>query len=273
MVYRGLDIGTGKPEPQTLERYPHHLVDILDPSETYSAGRFVRDALAAIAAIHARGRLPVLVGGTMLYFRALTRGLAELPPADPRLRSIIDARAASEGWQTLHRELAERDPAAAARIQPNDGQRIQRALEVIAHTGVPITQLQQQAKPALPASVIKSFVWSPQDREFLYKRIAERFQHMLTRGLLDEVKGLFSRGDLDAKLPSIRAVGYRQLWMHLSGAYDWEEAVRQAVLATKHLARRQLIWLRADTQCEWLDSGEPQQAGNCLKEQVARLCS
>ena len=271
MVYRGLDIGTGKPEPEILERYPHHLVDILDPSETYSAGRFVRDALAAIAAIHARGRLPLLVGGTMLYFRALTRGLADLPPADPRLRSTIDARAASEGWPALHRELAVGDPEAAMRIQPNDGQRIQRALEVMALTGQPITELQRRAKPALPAAALKSFVWSPQDREVLYRRIEDRFQHMLARGLLGEVTGLFNRGDLHADLPSIRAVGYRQLWMHLTGASTWDDAVRGAVLATRHLARRQLIWLRSDTQCEWLDSGEPQAALHCLKGRVGAL--
>ena len=272
MVYRGLDIGTGKPDKETLARYPHHLVDILDASETYSAGRFLRDALVKIGEIHARGRLPLLVGGTMLYFRALTRGLADLPPADSRLRSMLDARAASVGWPTLHRELAELDPVAAARIQPNDGQRIQRALEVMTLTGRPLTELQRQAKPALPATALKSFVWSPLDRELLYKRIAERFERMLARGLLEEVKGLFTRGDLHADLPSIRAVGYRQLWMHLTGAHTWEEAVREAVLATKHLARRQLIWLRSDTQCVWLDSGEPTVAIQRLQEQLHELC-
>jgi tRNA dimethylallyltransferase len=272
MVYRGLDIGTGKPDAQTLERYPHHLVDILNPSETYSAGQFVRDAVARIGEIHGRGHIPLLVGGTMLYFRALTRGLADLPPADPHLRSTLNARAASEGWPALHRDLMERDPAAAARIQPNDGQRIQRALEVIALTGQPISELQRQAKPALPLGFVKSFVWSPQDRELLYKRIANRFQQMLARGLLDEVRGLFNRGDLHADLPSVRAVGYRQLWMHLAGTYAWEDAVREAVLATKHLARRQLIWLRSDTHCEWLDSGDPQIAINRLQEQVRVLC-
>ena len=204
MVYRGMDIGTGKPDAQTLRCYPHHLVDILDPSQSYSAGQFVRDARSAIEAIHARGKLPLLVGGTMLYFRALRRGLAELPEADASVRAAIDADAASRGWPALHRELALTDPVAAARIQPNDGQRIQRALEVFRITGKTLTEL--HAATAIPDRSLdfRAYAWVPSDRERLYESIARRFQSMMAAGLLEEVSRLYRRGDLHARMPAIR---------------------------------------------------------------------
>ncbi|MET0659410.1 MAG: tRNA (adenosine(37)-N6)-dimethylallyltransferase MiaA, partial [Steroidobacteraceae bacterium] len=244
MVYRGMDIGTGKPDPMTLARHPHALIDIRDPSETYSAGQFRSDAIAHIEAAIQKGTVPVLVGGTMLYFRALTQGLAELPAADPAIRAHIDAEAAQHGWPALHAQLASIDPVAAARIQPNDGQRIQRAIEVHRIAGRTLTELHLAARalPLLPYR-FHSFAWSPVDRERLYARIEQRFTLMMSRGLLDEVSALYRRGDLNSELPAIRSVGYRQLWEHLAGAYPLEEGVRRAILATRHLARRQLIWL------------------------------
>lgn len=256
LVYRGLDIGTGKPPPDVLRRYPHHLVDILDPSAAYSAGQFVRDALAAIAAIQARGRLPLLVGGTMLYFRALRQGLAELPEANPGVRAEIDAQAQAEGWPAMHRQLAEIDPVAAARIQPNDSQRIQRALEVFRISGRTLTE--HHAATAVPDPTLEfvPYAWVPADRERLYDAIARRFHAMMDAGFLEEVRGLHQRGDLHARLPAIRSVGYRQLWEFLEGGVRLDDAVRDAILATRHLARRQLVWLRADRDVKWMDALE-----------------
>jgi tRNA dimethylallyltransferase len=272
LVYRGMDIGTGKPARELLERFPHHLVDILDPSQAYSAGQFVRDAHQAIAAIRGRGKLPLLVGGTMLYFRALRRGLADMPQADSIVRQEIDAEAAREGWPALHARLATVDPATAARIQPNDGQRIQRALEVQRLTGKTLSELHAHTRPADPAMKFVAFAWAPRDRDRLYDAIERRFEQMLQAGLLDEVRRLQQRGDLHADLPAIRSVGYRQLWEHLSGRESLDSSVRRAIFATRHLARRQLIWLRAENDLQWcdtLDSGAVDQ----IERTIDTLCT
>ena len=261
LVYRGMDIGTGKPSREELERFPHHLVNILDPSQPYSAGQFVRDALHAIGDIRKRGKLPVLVGGTMLYFRALRRGLADMPQADPTVRQEIDGEAARSGWRALHAQLAAIDPLTAQRIQPNDGQRIQRALEVHRLTGKTLSELHAQTRPADPTMKFAAFAWAPSDRERLYQAIERRFQHMMQAGLLDEVRRLQQRGDLHAELPAIRSVGYRQLWEHLCGSESLTASVQRAVFATRHLARRQLIWLRSEDDMQWCDALDSAAAG------------
>ena len=272
MVYRGMDIGTGKPTRDVLERFPHHLVDILDPSQAYSAGQFVRDALQAIAAIRSRGNLPVLVGGTMLYFRALRRGLADMPTANPQLRQEIDAEAARVGWPALHAQLTLLDPVTARRIQPNDGQRIQRALEVHRLTGKTLSELHAQTRPADPEMKFAPFAWSPSDRERLYQGIERRFELMMQAGLLEEVRRLQQRGDLHAELPAIRSVGYRQLWEHLCGGESLASSVSRAIFATRHLARRQLIWLRAENDVQWYDSLDSA-AADQIERTVATFCS
>lgn len=254
LIYRGMDAGTGKPDADVLARCPHHLVDILDPTESYSAGQFVRDASALVADIQARGRVPLFVGGTMLYFRALLRGIAEMPAADTKFRAELDRRAAQIGWPALHAELAQRDPVVAARIGVNDAQRIQRALEVMQLTGRSMSAVQAEARPPLPNVRFICVGLSPVEREVLYARIETRFHNMMAAGFLEEVRRLYTRGDLHAELPAIRAVGYRQLWRHLAGECSLEEAVRDGILATRHLARRQLIWMRADSALQWIDS-------------------
>jgi tRNA dimethylallyltransferase len=272
MVYRGLDIGSGKPPPEVLARHPHHLVDILDPSESYSAGQFVRDAQRAIEDIHARGKLPLLVGGTMLYFRALRRGLAELPTADPEVRAAIDAEGAERGWPAMHAELAQVDPAAAARIQPNDAQRIQRALEVFRLTGRPLSAIQAATAPPDPRFRFSAFAWVPDDRERLYAAIEARFHAMMAAGLLEEVRRLYQRGDLHERLPAIRSVGYRQLWEHLTGVVTLDSAVQRAIVATRHLARRQLIWLRSESEVDWVNALDSEATAH-IQRQVASLCA
>jgi tRNA dimethylallyltransferase len=269
MVYRGMDIGTGKPPPQLLQRHPHHLVDILDPLQAYSAGQFVRDARRAIDGIRARGKLPLLVGGTMLYFRALRRGLANMPAADPAVRAAIDADAALRGWPALHAELAGLDPTAARRIQPNDAQRIQRALEVHRLTGKTLSDL-HAAQPAATDLTFAAYAWVPSDRERLYAAIESRFHAMMRAGLLEEVRALHARGDLHADLPAIRSVGYRQLWEHLSGRDALDSATQRAIFATRHLARRQLMWLRAEPQVQWFDALESD-AGAQMVHAIAQL--
>lgn len=265
MVYRGMDIGTGKPDAATLARFPHALIDILDPAQAYSAGQFRTDALAQIDAAFAEGKVPVLVGGTMLYFRALMHGIAELPPAQPEIRAQIDAEAAEQGWPALHAQLASIDPAAAARIQPNDGQRIQRALEVYRASGRTLTELHALGRGQPLPLRFHAYAWSPSERAELYNRIERRFLSMMKLGLLEEVAALYRRGDLTAGLPSMRSVGYRQLWEHLAGAYSLQEGVRRAILATRHLARRQLIWLRAMQDVIWLDALEPSAADDIYR--------
>lgn len=256
MVFRGMDIGTAKPPPDVLARAPHHLIDLIDPAESYSAARFVADADAATAGIAARGCRPVFAGGTMLYFRAWQSGLAKLPAADASVRGRIEARAAAEGWPALHAELAARDPEAARRIRPSDRQRIQRALEVIELTGRPLSEQHRQDLRGAARSADLRIVLAPSDRAALDERLALRFHEMMRRGLLAEVQGLRARGDLDASKPSLRLIGYRQLWAHLEGLEPLESAVEKAIIATRQLARRQLTWLRAEPDAEWFDPSE-----------------
>lgn len=257
MVYRGMNIGTGKPSADVLGRFPHALVDILDPAQSYSAGQFVRDAREAIELAHASGKLPMLVGGTMLYFRALRHGLAEMPQADPAIRVQLDVEANRVGWPQMHAELARIDPRAAMRIQPNDAQRIQRALEVYRITGRTLSEHHASQTSGVDQGLrFFAYAWVPSERERIYDAIERRFDQMMQQGLLDEVRALYERTDLHPMLPSIRSVGYRQLWEHLSGSVTLDSAVKQAILATRHLARRQLIWLRSEGDVSWIDALE-----------------
>jgi tRNA dimethylallyltransferase len=253
LVYHGLDIGTAKPSAALRERIPHHLIDICEPTDSYSAGRFVADALESIRAIHDRGRAPLLVGGTMLYLRALLHGLAVLPQAAPALRAELDERARRAGWPALHAELAHLDPEAASRIAPADGQRIQRALEVCLSTGQRISELQRARVTPLAGWPLRYWVLAPRERAQLHERLARRFEAMMAAGFLEEVQRLRARGDLTARHPAMRAVGYRQLWAHLEGDYDLQEAVSRGVAATRQLAKRQLTWLRGEALGEWID--------------------
>ena len=256
MVYRGMDIGTAKPPKDVQTRAPHHLLDLIDPAESYSAARFVADAGDALQAITARDRRPLLAGGTMLYFRAWQSGLARLPAADAGIRARLEARAAEEGWPALHAELAARDPQAARRIQPGDRQRIQRALEVIEISGRPISDQQRENLRGAARPSDLRLVLAPADRAGLYERLASRFDNMMRRGLLAEAEALKARGDLTAAMPSMRLIGYRQLWDHLEGRSTLASAVEKAVIATRQLARRQLTWLRAEPDAEWFDPSE-----------------
>jgi tRNA dimethylallyltransferase len=262
LVYRGLDIGAAKPARAIRERIPHHLIDICDPTESYSAGRFVTDAMAAIAQIHVRQRVPLLVGGTMLYIRALLHGLAPLPQASAEVRARLDERAAREGWPALHTELLQIDPQAAARIAPNDSQRIQRALEVCYTAGRPISELQRATVSPLAGSPLKYWVLAPKERRVLHERLSSRFRAMMAAGFLEEVRRLHQRGDLTARHPSMRSVGYRQLWAHLDGQYGPEEAEQRGIFATRQLAKRQLTWLRAEKGPQWLDPDSDESSWN-----------
>lgn len=246
LVYRGLDIGSAKPTPEELARHPHRLIDICDPSESYSAGRFRQDALAAMAEITAAGRVPLLVGGTMLYFRALLEGMAQLPEADPVIRAEIEARAAREGWPALHAELAAVDPQLAAELHPNHSVRIERGLEVFHLTGVPLSELRRQrARDSVTEHYdLRQLALLPRDRALLHERIAGRFRRMLEQGFVAEVEALRARGDLHEDLPAIRAVGYRQVWQYLDGRLTHDEMVEAGIAATRQLAKRQLTWLR-----------------------------
>jgi len=243
LVYRGMDIGTAKPGAALRAQVPHHLIDIIDPDQTYSAGRWREDALAKIEDIASRSRIPLLVGGTMLYYRALTSGLDELPQADARVRAEIDAQAAARGWPALHAELTKVDPKAAARIAPNDPQRIQRGLEVWRVTGTPLSELQGRRETDLPFG-LKGVALVP-ERSVLHERIAQRFEAMLKLGLIDEVKALRKKYRLTGAAPSMRAVGYRQVWEYLEGRIDRETMREKAIAATRQLAKRQLTWLRS----------------------------
>ena len=243
-VYRGLDIGTAKPNTGERARVPHHLIDVLDPDRSYSTGRWRADAIAAVKDILARGKVPLIVGGTMLYYRALVGGLDALPQADAAVRAEIDAEAATRGWPALHTELARVDPKSARRIAPGDTQRIQRALEVWRLTGKPLSALQGATRAGLPFA-LKAFALVPAERELLHERIAQRFDAMLKAGLVDELKGLRSRYRLTLGMPSMRAVGYRQVWQYLEGEIDEAAMREQAIAATRQLAKRQLTWLRS----------------------------
>jgi tRNA dimethylallyltransferase len=251
-VYRGMDIGTAKPSLADRRAVPHHLVDILDPTESYSAAQFRSDAIELIREISDRGRTPLLVGGTMLYFKALREGLSELPRSDATVRAQIDAEAAVRGWPAMHAELAKVDPTTAARLKPRDAQRIQRALEVFRVSGVPMSQLLGRKKSALPFRPIE-IALVPSDRGALHRRIEARFDAMLERGLVDELKGLRERHALRPGLPSMRCVGYRQAWQHLEGELDRDELRHRGIFATRQLAKRQLTWLRSTRGVQTFD--------------------
>ena len=264
-----MDIGTAKPDLEIRRIVPHHLIDMLEPTMSYSAGEFVRDAGRAMQEIWARGRQPLLVGGTMLYFHALSAGIAQLPEADSKVRAEIDAQAASGGWAALHAELARVDPDAAARIHLNDPQRIQRALEVYRVTGEPITKLQQNRQTVLGDTAVLEFAVAPFERTHLHQRIEARFEAMLAAGFLEEVRTLKERNDLTAEHPSMRAVGYRQAWKYLAGQYGLGETKQKAVAATRQLAKRQLTWLRRRPAATWFDSTHPDvasRASNALSQ-------
>lgn len=247
MVYRGMDIGTAKPGPADMGGIPHHLIDILDPSEPFSTGQFCERATSLVQAIRARHRVPVLAGGTMLYFKSLRGGLARLPAANPAIRRQIDDEAGLKGWRVLHQQLAEVDPESAARIHPNDPQRIQRALEVYRVSGKSLSQLFNSGiQPPRIRNAVR-VILVPEDRSVLHKKISDRFLGMLDNGLVAEVESLYRRGDLDASLPSIRAVGYRQVWSYLDGEIDHSAMIEKAVIATRQLAKRQLTWLRRES--------------------------
>ena len=247
LVYRGMNIGSAKPDRKTLAKYPHALIDIRDPAEPYSASDFVDDALAEIKKAHQEEKVPLLVGGTMLYYKALMDGLEDLPPADQAIRAEIDLRAEKEGWPSLHAELAKLDPETAARLHPNHNQRIQRALEVYMVTGRPMSEIHagQQGQKLDETFKVHHLVMMPSDRKVLHERIELRLKNMFEEGFIEEVRALYKRGDLHPGLPSIRAVGYRQVWSYLEGECDLEEARFRALVATRNLAKRQLTWLRS----------------------------
>ncbi|ABC32053.1 tRNA delta(2)-isopentenylpyrophosphate transferase [Hahella chejuensis KCTC 2396] len=281
MVYRGMDIGSAKPDPDTLTRYPHHLIDIRDPAEPYSAAEFRTDALRLMEQSVNAGRIPLLVGGTIMYYKALCQGLGDMPSADENVRGQILAEAEQVGWPALHEQLRQVDPVAAAKIHPNNRQRIQRALEVYRLTGKPLSHYwaADGANPenelnwdsvngaALPYNAL-NLALAPVKREDLHARIAKRFQIMLEQGMIDEVEQLRRRGDLNVELPSIRAVGYRQVWSYLEGEFGREEMVEKATAATRQLAKRQMTWLRSWPEINWLSADDTQ-----LVEAAMRLIS
>ena len=275
LIYKGMNIGTAKPDAALLARAPHRLIDFLDPAERYSAADFRADALREMAAITAAGRIPLLVGGTMLYFKVLREGIADLPSADEAVREQLLAEAAEKGWPALHAELQQIDPEAAARIHPNDPQRLQRALEVYRQTGRTLTDWQQQQKAggddswggnadAFPYRVLNIAI-CPQNRAVLHERIAQRFRDMLSQGFYDEVSALYQRGDLHPGLPSIRAVGYRQMWDCLDGKTSYAEMEQRGIIATRQLAKRQITWLRSWKDLHWMDAEDPNLLENVLK--------
>lgn len=262
LVYRGMDIGTAKPGLEARRGIPHHLIDILDPAESFSTGQFRAQALQLMDEMTRRGKLPILAGGTMLYFNALTQGLAALPKADPAIRARLDEDLRRLGSAALHRRLREVDPDAAARIHPNDPQRIQRALEVFEASGMPLSSFfDTTPAQATPYRLIKLII-APEERAALHALIAERFRQMLRDGLIEEVEALYRRGDLSEKMPSIRAVGYRQVWAYLAGEYDYDTMVEKGIIATRQLAKRQFTWLRRETDALRYHTGQsglPQQ--------------
>ncbi|QWA10270.1 tRNA (adenosine(37)-N6)-dimethylallyltransferase MiaA [Sodalis ligni] len=256
LIYRGMDIGTAKPGKDELAIAPHRLIDIRDPEQAYSAADFSRDALAAMAEITASGRVPLLVGGTMLYFKALLEGLSPLPPADPEVRERISREAQAKGWEALHLKLQEIDPVSAGRIHPNDPQRLSRALEVFFVSGKTLTELTKTSGEALPYRV-HQFAIAPENRRLLHQRIEQRFHQMLAAGFEREARVLFLRSGLHKDLPSIRSVGYRQMWSYLSGEIDYDEMIYRGICATRQLAKRQMTWLRGWPSVHWLDSDKP----------------
>lgn len=271
-VYRGMDVGTAKPTREERARVAHHLIDIVDPTEAYSAGRFRDDALRLGGAIHARGRLPVFAGGTMLYFSALMRGLATLPPAQPAIRAALEREAAAKGWPALHAELSKLDPESARRIEPTDSQRIQRALEVYRHTGRALSAFHGEAAAQRPPFEALEISLEPSDRSVLHERIAARFRGMLEAGLVEELEGLRRRYRLDAAMPSMRAVGYRQAWDTLEGKAPATTLAARGTAATRQLAKRQLTWLRAMQGLERIDCLRPDLA-KAVAERARRFVS
>lgn len=268
LIYKGMDIGTAKPSKAELALAPHRLIDILDPAESYSAMNFHSDALREMAEITAQGKIPLLVGGTMLYYKALLEGLSPLPSADPTIRAEIEARAEQHGWAALHQELANIDPVAGARINPNDSQRINRALEVFYITGKTMTELTAQQGEALPYNILQ-FAIAPEDRAVLHQRIEQRFHKMIDLGFEEEVKRLFLREDLHINLPSIRCVGYRQMWEYLQGDISLDEAIFKGICATRQLAKRQITWLRGwQGELTWLDSLDPTSSKTKMVEKI-----
>lgn len=255
LVFKGMDIGTAKPTLEERGGISHHLIDILDPSESYSTGQFRNQATELMADITARGKIPILVGGTMLYFNALTQGLATLPEANPEIRAKLEQELALYGKETQYQRLREVDPQAANRIHPNDPQRIQRALEVYEISGKPLSSFFSQSGPDLPYQIIKIII-APEDRALLHEKIALRFKQMLAQGLIPEVEKLYQRSDLSPALPSIRAVGYRQVWSYLEGEYDLETMSEKAIIATRQLAKRQFTWLRREVDAHSFVSGD-----------------
>ncbi len=255
LIYKGMDIGTAKPSAEELAKAPHRLIDFLDPLESYSAADFRQDALAAIEEIQNKGKLPILVGGTMMYFKALLEGISPLPGADPQVRKQIELEAKEKGWAALHEELAKVDPQAAVRIHPNDPQRINRALEVYRISGQTMTQLSACKGDGLPYEVLQ-FAIAPKDKKVLHQRIEQRFHQMIDKGFEREVKQLYDRGDLHLDLPSMRCVGYRQMWEYFDGKLDFEQMVYRGVVATRQLAKRQMTWLRGWQNLNWLATGD-----------------
>jgi tRNA dimethylallyltransferase len=254
LVYRDMDIGTAKPDADTLRQAPHRLIDFLDPSEAYSAARFRADALREIKDIHGHGRIPLLVGGTMLYYRVLQQGLAELPAADATLRARLNKQRQLVGLPAFHAQLADLDPVSAHRIHPNDPQRIQRALEVYYLTGRTLTELYAQSQDQKDLFTHFKIIVAPSQRAYLHQRVEQRFHKMLEQGFVEEVKKLYNRKDLGLDKPAIRAVGYRQIWEYLEGVTGYGEMTKRGVAATRQLAKRQLTWLRSEKDALWLDS-------------------
>jgi tRNA dimethylallyltransferase len=264
MVYRDMDIGTAKPSADILKIAPHRLINICDPAESYSAARFCDDAMREIEHIHAAGKIPLLVGGTGLYFRSLEKGLSVLPAADTKIRQRLEAEANTSGWKAMHDRLAKIDPEAAGRIHPNDPQRIQRALEVYELTGKPMTAHYGDNIPVPISCEAIKVVISPADRKDLHEHIRQRFLNMLDQGLVEEVRKLYERGDLHAGMPSMRLVGYRQVWCYLDGQYDYQTMIERAIVATRQLAKRQLTWFRREQEARWFDSHDPALPANLL---------
>lgn len=272
-VYRGMNIGTAKPDVATRLKVPHHLIDVIDPTQSYSAAQFREDALALMHDIVGRGRIPLLVGGTMLYFKSLSEGLSDLPQADPAIRQVIDAMAADAGWPVMHAELRRIDPGTAARLAPNDAQRIQRALEVYYLTGRPMSELLTHAREQPPFELVR-IALRPADRTRLHERIAARFEEMLELGLIAEVRELRAAYDLNPELPSMRCVGYRQVWQYLEGQFGLKTLREKGVAATRQLAKRQLTWLRAlrDAQAfDCLAEDLPERVGAWLEQKLKML--
>jgi len=264
LIYKGMDIGTAKPTPKELAQAPHRLIDILDPAQSYSVAEFRRDALRAMTEITARGRIPLLVGGTMMYYKALVDGLSPLPSSDQTIRAQLVSQAAEQGWQVLHNELARIDPESAKRIHPNDPQRLIRALEVYHLTNQSMSELQKIKSDPIPYR-ISQFSIAPQNRALLHQRIAQRFELMLAQGFQQEVEQLKGRGDLHLDLPSMRCVGYRQMWQYLDGQFEHKTLIEKGMAATRQLAKRQLTWLRGWEKIHSLDTFAKDNLTNVIK--------